>query len=39
MIADRGAVMVWWITIGGFVLGCLIAYVMVQGSSDEDRDS
>lgn len=35
----QGAVMVWWITIGGFVLGCLIAYALIQGNSDEDKDS
>jgi len=31
--------MVWWITIGGFVLGCLVAYALIQGNSDEDKDS
>lgn len=40
MIADRRAVMIWWITLGGFVLGCLVAYAMVQGGgSDQDKDS
>lgn len=40
MIADRRAVMIWWITLGGFVIGCLVAYAMVQGGgSDQDKDS
>jgi hypothetical protein len=40
LIADRRAVMVWWITLGGFVIGCLVAYAMVQGGgSDQDKDS
>jgi hypothetical protein len=30
--------MVWWITLGGFLLGCLVAYAMVQGGNDEDGD-
>ncbi len=30
--------MIWWITIGGFLLGCLVAYAMVQGGSDSDQD-
>jgi hypothetical protein len=40
LIADRRAVMIWWITLGGFVIGCLVAYAMVQGGgSDQDKDS
>lgn len=40
MIADRRAVMIWWLTLGGFVIGCLVAYAMVQGGgSDQDKDS
>jgi len=31
--------MIWWITIGGFALGCLVAYALVQGGSDHDKDS
>ncbi len=36
--------MIWWITLGGFVLGCLVAYAMVQSDSDrndpdQDKDS
>lgn len=31
--------MIWWITIGGFALGCLVAYALVQGGSDQDKDS
>lgn len=30
--------MVWWITIGGFALGCLVAYAMIAGESDSDKD-
>lgn len=26
--------MIWWITLGGFLLGCLVAYAMVQGDKD-----
>jgi hypothetical protein len=40
LIADRRTAMVWWITLGGFVIGCLVAYAMVQGGgSDQDKDS
>ena len=28
--------MIWLITLGGFVLGCLVAYAMVQGDKDGD---
>jgi hypothetical protein len=28
--------MIWLITLGGFVLGCLVAYAMVQSGKDED---
>lgn len=31
--------MVWWITLGGFALGCVIAYVMTQQGSGKDEDS
>jgi hypothetical protein len=31
--------MIWLITLGGFVLGCLVAYALVQGDSDQDKDS
>ncbi len=31
--------MIWLITLGGFVLGCLVAYAMVQSDSDHDKDS
>lgn len=30
--------MLWWITLGGFLLGCLVAYALVQGDSDGDDD-
>ena len=30
--------MIWWITLGGFVLGCLVAYALVQGGKDEDGE-
>lgn len=29
--------MVWWLTLGGFVLGCLVAWAFVQHDSD-DKD-
>ncbi len=28
--------MIWWITLGGFLLGCLVAYAMVQGDKDDE---
>lgn len=31
--------MIWWITLGGFVLGCVVAYAMIQQGSDRDEDS
>lgn len=36
--------MLWVMTIGGFVLGCLVAYALVQkdpdqDESDQDKDS
>ena len=31
--------MIWLITLGGFVLGCLVAYAMIQSDSDQDKDS
>lgn len=31
--------MLWWITLGGFILGCLVAYAMIQNDSDQDKDS
>jgi hypothetical protein len=31
--------MIWWLTLGGFVLGCLVAYALVQGGDDRDQDS
>lgn len=30
--------MIWLITLGGFVLGCLVAYAMVQSGKDGDED-
>ena len=30
--------MIWWITLGAFVLGCLVAYAMVQGGKDDDEE-
>ncbi len=30
--------MIWWVTLGGFVLGCLVAYAMIAGGSDKDKD-
>jgi hypothetical protein len=30
--------MIWWITLGGFLLGCLVAYALVQSGNDEDSD-
>ena len=30
--------MIWLITLGGFVLGCLVTYALVQESSDDDSD-
>lgn len=30
--------MIWWITLGGFLLGCLVAYAMVQGGKDGDDE-
>ena len=30
--------MLWWITLGGFLLGCLVAYALVQDGSGEDDD-
>lgn len=29
--------MIWWITLGGFVLGCFVAYAMVC-RDDDGRD-
>lgn len=31
--------MLWWITLGGFLLGCVVAYAMFQGGKDQDDDS
>jgi len=31
--------MVWWITLGGFLIGCLVAYALTQGDDDQDDDS
>lgn len=29
--------MIWWITLGGFLLGCVVAYAIIQGGGqDED---
>ena len=28
--------MIWWITLGAFLLGCLVAYAMVQGGKDDE---
>ncbi len=28
--------MIWWITLGGFLLGCLVAYALIQGGKDDD---
>ena len=30
--------MIWLITLGGFLLGCLVAYAMIQGGKDEDSE-
>jgi len=33
--------MIWWLTIGGFLLGCVVAYAMVQtdgSNSDSDEE-
>lgn len=31
--------MVWWITLGGFAIGCLVAVAMIAGNgSDSDED-
>lgn len=28
--------MIWWITLGGFLLGCLVAYALLQGGKDDE---
>jgi hypothetical protein len=28
--------MIWWITLGGFLIGCLVAYALVQGGKDDE---
>jgi len=28
--------MIWWITLGGFLLGCLVAYALIQGGKDDE---
>lgn len=28
--------MIWWITLGGFLLGCLVAYALIQSGKDDD---
>lgn len=28
--------MIWWITLGAFLLGCLVAYALVQGGKDDE---
>ena len=28
--------MIWWITLGSFLLGCLVAYALIQGGKDDD---
>jgi hypothetical protein len=30
--------MIWWITLGGFLIGCLVAYALIQGGKDTDED-
>lgn len=31
--------MLWWITLGGFFLGCVVAYAMVKhGEEPQDKD-
>jgi len=30
--------MIWLITLGGFLLGCVVAYAMIQGDKDEDSE-
>lgn len=27
--------MIWWITLGGFLLGCVVAYAMIQGGGQD----
>jgi len=31
--------MIWWVTLGGFVLGCLVAYALIQPDDDRDGES
>ena len=28
--------MIWWITLGAFLIGCLVAYAMTQGGGDDE---
>lgn len=28
--------MIWWITLGGFLLGCVVAYAMIQSAEPHD---
>jgi hypothetical protein len=28
--------MIWWITLGAFLIGCLVAYALVQGGKDDE---
>lgn len=30
--------MIWWITLGGFLLGCVVAYAMIQGGHDDHEN-
>lgn len=28
--------MIWWLTLGGFLVGCVLAYLMAPSRDDED---
>lgn len=30
--------MIWWLTLAGFLLGCVIAYAMIQGGGQDGDD-